>query len=280
MAGAFVKRTNNSANGNTITFTPTNNGDWLVVDVYSSAGGGTPTASISDNNSSSWQTLLATNQFVSGQWKTVFYLENCSTAITLITLTFNGGTPGTCLLSVAEFSGLATSSSILAHTGFNSQVTPGTANDAITSGNLNFSSTPGLLIGGCLDYGGGNSMSSGTGFTSDGTMGNSAGLWEHERLTSNNSAVAATFSSATHGAADSYVTWAVAVLEPTSGGSASVTPTAGALALGGNAATVTPAQNLVIAPVTARRFERAPSGLLVPSRKIFLPSYRVLKRVA
>lgn len=55
------------------------------------------------------------------------------------------------------------------------------------------------------------------------------------------------------------------------GSSVSVTPSVGAVAFSGNTAAATPATNMVIKPVTARR------GLWVPKRKIFLPT---LKRAA
>lgn len=216
MAGAYVKTVYNVANSNVVSFSPTNAGDWLVVDVDTSTGAGTPTASIADNNTSSYQTMIVSSNYSGGFWHTVFYLENCSASITTITLTFSGGTPGTCSISVSEFSGLATSSSVLANTALAVQGAPGAGVDAITTATLNFSTVPGLLISKSFDFAGGNGFAAGTGFTSDSTTG-IGDVWEHRRLTATNAAIAGTYTTASHGT-DSFVSWAAAVLEP--GGSA------------------------------------------------------------
>jgi hypothetical protein len=214
MAGAFVKRVNNVSNGNTITITPANSGNWLVVHSNTSSGGGNPTATISDNLSSpNWQTAISTVQVAIGFWTTCFYLENCGAGITTITITYSGGTPGTTNSSCAEFSGLATSGSLLAVTAPLNQIAPGGGNDAIFSNNLNFSTVPGLLIGVSYDSTSSNAITAGTGFTPDGTAGSTGALWEHQRLIISNGAIPATFTSATHGT-DTFQSYALAVLEP------------------------------------------------------------------
>jgi hypothetical protein len=215
-AYAFIKVAANTANAATVSFLPTNPGDLLVVDVQTSSGGGTPTASIADDQSSSWSTAIATVNATGGFWQTRFYLVNCSGAITLLTLTFAGGTPGTTNIEVLEYSGIATVTPHIVSNTPNVQVNPGTTTDIITSGNVNVTAQPALLLGWSFDPSG-NAIAVGTGFTSRASSSSVATRWEDKRVTATGNA-AATFTSATHGGTDTFVTIVSAFAEPGGGG--------------------------------------------------------------
>src|SRR4029077_958935 len=90
------------------------------------------------------------------------------------------------------------------------QTNPGTGNDAVSSGNMTPTTQPCLLIGTSLEQSNALSLAAGTGFTSRGGIWNLAtannfALAEDQRLTSL-AAVAATFTSASHGGADKFFT--------------------------------------------------------------------------
>src|ERR1700729_2650200 len=107
MAYAFVGTAQNSANANTITYSPTA-GNYLIVISATSQGGGTPTASIADNSSGSWTMQKATSQDGGGanDFFTVFTQGSAAAGITTITITYVGGTPGTTDIAVIKYSGL------------------------------------------------------------------------------------------------------------------------------------------------------------------------------
>lgn len=217
---AFVQRVNNTANGATVTISPTA-ANLLIIAIKTSAGGGTPTASLTDNLSDTYSTALAT--FSGSSWNiTFFYLKNIPSGITTLTATFAGGTPGNTDISVVEYSGLDTSAPFIGITADNIQVAPGATTDVITSATISLTNVPAMLIGFSIDNPNNGTPTAGTGFTGHGSGGTSAGAatWEDKRFTSNTTP-AATFTSATHGT-DTFDTFALAFSEPSAGGGAAL----------------------------------------------------------
>jgi hypothetical protein len=217
MAYAFVKVGTNSANSNVVTFSPTNAGDFLIVMSDTSAGAGNPTASITDNLSSSWQTARATTGFGAARYLTAFYLPNCPGGITSITLTYNGGTPGTVTIGVFEYSGVATTTPLIVASTFQSQATPGTGVDAIVSPTINVTTQPALLFGVLIDNNNHTSITVGTGFTrrdSGSTLLNQGWMPEDKRVTATGNTTA-TARDATNGGADTYLNITMAFAEST-----------------------------------------------------------------
>lgn len=215
MAYSFVKTGQNSLNSNVISFTPTNPGDLLILFSRTSSGGGSPSiTSVVDNNSVSWLSAIATNVYGSGPepFFTIYYLPNCEAGITSATVTYNGGTPGGTDLLIAEYSGIATTTPLIATPVGQAQATPGTTTDAITSGSMSVaSSVPAALIGIVLNAGDSDTVA-GTGFTAR-LLADNNWMLEDKRITTTGS-YAATATAPTHGAGDSYITFVLAFSEP------------------------------------------------------------------
>jgi hypothetical protein len=243
MTELFVQRQNNTANGLTVTISPTA-GNLLVIGMKTSVGGGTPTASLPDNSSTVYTVALASiSPAGSSWWYSFFYLKNIPAGITTLTASFAGGAPGNLDISVLEYSGLDTSSPFIGITADNVQVGPGTAANAITSATISLTNVPAVLIGYCVDEPNNINPSIGTSFTTRGTAGPGV-LWEDQRFTSNTTP-AATFTAASSGT-DTFSTFALAFAEPPSG---IFTPTSGAGIFAGKNATVI--QGNIIVPATA-----------------------------
>ena len=218
MSYGFVGALRNTANGNSVTWSPAA-GDLVVVWAESSSGGGNPfVTSISDGQGGTWFGVLAAINSGSGQYFSnafniqAYYSFNCPPGITSIALTFNGGTPGNCKLSVAEYSGIATSSPLIIQT-HQQQNAPGTATDAVSSGLMNVTSQPALLLGFVSNSSDTADIAVGTGFTSrlNADVGGDVRLLiQDRRLTATgNAAVTATTSSAV----DNFGTIAMAFAE-------------------------------------------------------------------
>lgn len=216
MAYSYVKTGLNSGNAATVTFSPTNVGDLLIVGSATSAGGGSPTASITDNLSDTWSTALATHVDSStGQFISCFFLPNCPAGITTITLTFSGGTPGTTDIFCTEYSGIATTSPLNAGPGANYQTNPGTGANAVTSASITVSQQPALLFG-CFYDSNFPTMTAGTGFTRRQSSGSNGWMTEDQRLTATGSYAATATDPA--GASAWTTSIALAFLEPSGGG--------------------------------------------------------------
>jgi len=213
MPYAFVKTVANTANSNVLTFSPTNAGDLLIFLSITSSGGGTPTASITDNLGSTWSTAKATVQSTTGNWITEFYLPNCPAGITSITTTYVGGTPGTCNTQCIEYSGIATTTPLLTASTPAAQTSPGTATDAITTGNVTVSGAPMLFFAWSYNSDGGQ-PNSGTGFASQGST-HSDTTFEDRRFTVSGT-YAATFTAVAGHDTNHYITGALAFQEAVS----------------------------------------------------------------
>jgi hypothetical protein len=216
MAYAYVGSALNSSNSNAVSYSPTA-GNLVVVFSETSAGGGTPTATITDNQSSpGWTTAIASVKASSSpvEWLTAFYLPNCGSGITTITLTYNGGTPGTTNLLVVEYSGIATSSP-LTGTAYQAQSAPGTTTDAISSTAGAISKAPAAIVGCSFNIEEDTYFVAGTGFTGRNTA--SYIVVEDQRQTSTGS-YAATWTDSTKGGSDNYLTVMLAFAEPSGGG--------------------------------------------------------------
>jgi len=152
---------------------------------------------------------------------TAFYLANCASGLSTIRATF-GATPDIIpSVYVAEFSGVAAGAAI--GNAANAQAAPGTGTDAITTGNSGtLGSQPALVFGFTAANGSTPSIASGTGYTG------LTGVWDYglgggpfakpewQRVLST-VALAATFTDASQGLADSYVSFLLAFAEAAAG---------------------------------------------------------------
>lgn len=217
---AAIGNGHNTANGNTITYTATP-GNYLVVGVFTSAGGGSPTATIADNGSgSTWTTQLATTTFASSFF--TFFSGVAGTGVTTITLTFNGGTPGSVIAGVVEYSGLSATGWQAISAG-NLQAVPGspagTGTNAVTSNALTVAAQPAALVGWVFELGGNGGGTAGTSPITFTRRLNFGGIMtEDARVVSTGSAVANATNS--NGSVDSLVTYAIAISESGGGGAA------------------------------------------------------------
>ena len=237
MAYAFVGSATNSANGNTVTYSPTA-GHLVVVMVGSSGGGGNPTVTVSDNKSSSYSTAKATAGIgATGYFQSAFYLANAPSGITTITCTFNGGTPGQTNILVAEYSGIATTTPLIVASAINAQASPGTGANAVISPTVNVTSQPAALLGFSYDVNQNHQASAGTSpltFTARyGTASNDGLFLEDARVTATgNTNTASTAGTGT----DSFGTIAMAFSEAASGTVYTLTAAQGSFSLTGEAA--------------------------------------------
>ncbi|MBK8772458.1 MAG: hypothetical protein IPM06_18830 [Rhizobiales bacterium] len=190
----------------------------LVVG-HGTIGGNITDLLLVDNQSNSYtSSIVTTYDATNGQTAFRFYKENVTNAPTIFTLSRSGGNFNYAELTVEEFSGVATSAALTGTPAFNTQNSPGTGTDAITSTNT----TP--AVNGCLIYGftqndGGSTLASaGTGYTS-GVSNATAACRSEYKIQATAAAVAATFTVAAN---ESHITGVMA-FKPASGGSATTT---------------------------------------------------------
>lgn len=167
MAYAYIGAWSNSANGNTVTVSPTA-GNCLLFHVVTSVGGGSPTWTVDDNLASGGYVVQfpanavgATTYFHGAGYKL-----NVASGVTTLTFTINGGAPGETTIKVFEYSGIAASSAYIGGI-LNEQASPGTGTDAITSTAFNVNSgVPALVVGLAASRDTGAVPNTGTGWTS------------------------------------------------------------------------------------------------------------------
>jgi hypothetical protein len=204
MAYAHVQ-TSSTRNGLSTPLASTGAGNLLILSVYNSGGGGrlaTVTAGF----------VQIGTEFVSAATyaTNVYYYQNNPGGLTSVAVTWSGGTPGESGVYVSEYSGIATSSSLITFAR-DDQTTPGTGTDAVTSGVANVTSQPALIWGISGDYPNLATLNIGTGFTNR-DVDNGVRI-EDKRVTSTGNQ-AATFTAAT--APDETTTWMVAFAEASS----------------------------------------------------------------
>jgi hypothetical protein len=219
MAYAYVGSAQNAGNAATITYSPTG-GNYLIVVSETSAGGGSgiPTVTgISDNGTggSGWTIEKATSQdgATNNDWFTVAVSPVASTGATTIALVFANGPPGTTNLAVIEFSGLS-ATGWQGISAFNEQVAPGAGTNAIASNNVNVTTQPALLLGWMCDELGNGGWTAGTSpnaFTR--RVNGNYNMLEDFRITATGNALATATN--THGAADDFINYVMAISEPT-----------------------------------------------------------------
>lgn len=202
-----------AANADTATITSSTAGTLLVFSVYTSGGGGRI------STVTSGFTLVAT-ELVGDYGVSVYAYPNNPGGITSVGVTaWASGTPGERRVYVSEYSGIATSSPVLT-TASQTQSSPGTGTDAVTSGTstVTLAGAPGALIYGFSgSFGSGITMNTGTGFTS--RVLNDGNRVEDKRVTSDGSQ-AATYTAAS--APATTYTWMVAFAEASAGGSSPI----------------------------------------------------------
>ena len=182
--------------------------------------------SVTDNYNSGGYTLKATSSS-SIAWAYMYVFQNNQFADPItVTVSWAGGPNSGESYSypaiwLKEIGGVTTTSFQVAL--INGQAAPGTATDAITTGNMTPTSQPALIsaLAG-NDNGSTPAPAAGTGYTAGITSWSSTAQSESKRITST-SAVAATFTDATYGGSDNYMTMGAIYTEATGGGSNTAT---------------------------------------------------------
>lgn len=214
-----ILQTKNSASAS-ISITPAASGNLLLCFMTTSGGGGSPWPSISsDSQGLSWSGVLGTigtsgNSVAGGAgFFTSLFAPTLSSATENLTFSFNGGTPGSVQIWIAECTGVSTTSPVVCNM-YNSQASPGTGTDALTTaggtGSNNVSSVPALITGWFYSNTGG-TISAGTGFTESYGGFNAASELEYKRVTSSGTYNA----TATISANNAVISWMIALVEPT-----------------------------------------------------------------
>jgi hypothetical protein len=186
--------------GGTVAVTPAHIGDFILLKVYTSGGGGSPyITSISDTQGNTWNHSVVGTFGASSSYHTVgsgdyfvsaFYTYATATSADTITPVWNGGAPGTKYLWAADCVDIASSSPILTNI-YNDQASPGTGTNAVTTsggtGSATVSSVPALIVGLITAVNATPTVSAGTGFSqSSGTGGggfDDGYLVEYQRVT-------------------------------------------------------------------------------------------------
>jgi hypothetical protein len=216
MAYAFVGKAINASNANTITYSPTA-GNYLVVVSATSAGGGSPTATIADGHSGSWTTQKAAVQDDGDLFYSVYTCGSAASGVTTVTLTYNGGTPGNTYLAILEYSGLSPTGWI-GISAFKNQTAPGAGANAITSNSVNVTTQPAALIGWINELGANGGTTAGTSplaFTIRVTTSGVIGIEDARVTATGNASLTAT--NTAHGGADGFTTYVMAISEPAIG---------------------------------------------------------------
>jgi hypothetical protein len=235
---------------------------------------------VSDGTSNSYSHVTGGSLANPGSSGLFYSLWECKNIVTggsqTVTATYSSAVTQRAI-AVVVATGLDTSAAAAINTTAN--ITPGNGTDIITSGTATPGAQPAMVLGFAQDVTADfSSLTAGTGFTSHSlpnfSLINSGciAICEDKRVTST-SAVAATFSTAA-GGGDDYAAL-VYIVPETSTGNTGITPGAGSATCTGNTAIVTPRLNTVITPVRAQYERDTSSGLLVPSRKIFLPPMKI-----
>ena len=251
-----------------------------LIEVYVIWGSNTNPSSVADSASQTYSIGASVADNNDGLTLAIFVFSN-NASTTALTVTSTWATaPGFQGIWAKELTGVS-SAPYQTSVGLN-QVSPGGGTDAITSGNLTPTAQPFLLSSLSFEDGGNLASSAGTGFTLGTTGWSLAGSGnansttsESKRVTGSLSALAATYTNATDGPTRRMLTIAASYTELNA---PAIVPTVGSITSSTSAPTVTPATATVITPFVARKHERIIAmerQLLVPDRKIFLPSRRV-----
>lgn len=229
--GDFVENDDPSGSGilwhDAPSFTP-DAGSALVAFVWYYRGAGATTITMSDTagGNDSW-TEVGSGLFNGGNGMRAFVLLDAAATATTARATFAASSQYPAI-AVVEVKGIVTSSAI-AGEALQTQATPGTGTDGVTSGNTGtLTGQPAAVIAGSVDTTSTGTPAVGTGYTNIGTGwdyggATSSARFEHKLVTST-SAVAGTF---TAGSDVEHQTIVVALLETTSGGDVNSTPGAG-----------------------------------------------------
>jgi hypothetical protein len=168
MPYAFVGGASNAANSNTFNYSPTA-GSLIVLASLTSAGGGNPQITSVVTIGGGAVSLAVGNPATAdsnGIWHGDAWLKNCPAGVTGFTVTYNGGTPGTCRLSCVEYSGIDTAAPLVCTPSLNFQTAPGTGTDALSTAATSITAQPALTLGIFMSDGADN-ISAGTGEVGD-----------------------------------------------------------------------------------------------------------------
>lgn len=203
----------NAASGNTVTMSPAT-GSMVVAFSSTSGGGGTPTITCSDNSSSTWANA-SNNVVVSGLHYSVCYTLSAAAGVTTITITYNGGTPGTVNIAAASYTGMGTPS-FVAVAAPNVQVTPGNGN-TLQANAVACGSTNALLVGFTMVTNADHTPTVGPGFTQRYSNDpNLLGLLIEDPNAEVTGSQTATFST-TNGTTDTFASLAIAFADHSAG---------------------------------------------------------------
>lgn len=216
MPYAYVGQGHSSTNA--VTYSPTA-GNLLVVFSATSIGGGNPTFTVSDGSSDTWASAVSAAQLSgTGLYLGIAYTLSVGSGVTTVTLTYNGGSPGQVDVWAIEYSGAG--ASFFGVSAGNSQATPGTGTNVLTSNALNVTSGVPALILGLIDDDtrAANTMAAGTGYTARGSpAGTSTSLLIEDLRATSTGNQTATGTDATHGGTDTYGSFVLAFAEPATG---------------------------------------------------------------
>lgn len=197
-------------------------GSTIEVDVTS---GNTTPPTVADSAGQNYTYACEASDGSDSQYAYSFYFQNNASATALtVTATWAAATSFRAMI-IKEIGGVG-SAPVQGSTGApvcNYQVNPRTASDAITAGTQTPTAQPALVSGFDINFGATNTIADGTGFTagtSNAWSGSAPffGTTESKRITST-SPVAATFTDATNGAANRYLTLSMIYTESGGGGS-------------------------------------------------------------
>lgn len=224
--GDFVENDDPSGSGilwhDAPSFTP-DAGSALVAFVWYYRGAGATTITMSDTagGNDSW-TEVGSGLFNGGNGMRAFVLLDAAATATTARATFAASSQYPAI-AVVEVKGIVTSSAI-AGQALQTQATPGTGTDGVSSGNTGtLTGQPAAIIAGTQNTATSSTPAVGTGYTSIGTGwdyggGTPGARFEHKRVTAT-TAVAGTFTAGTN---SEHQTIAVALLETGGGGGAPV----------------------------------------------------------
>jgi hypothetical protein len=188
MAYAHVQTVSNVApSSELVTITSSTAGSLLVMTVFNSGGAGR-VASVTAGF------VQIGTELVPGYASSMYYYENNPGGITSAGVTaWNAGTPGEYGVFISEYTGIATSSALITFAR-QSQASPGTGTDAVTSGTSNVTSQPALIFGWSGNPGAYSTLNAGTDFTSRDV---DAGIRTEDKRVTATGNQAATFTGAT-----------------------------------------------------------------------------------
>lgn len=236
---------NNGSSGTTVAVTLTVSAGSTLVVWVTWDDTNTATCSVADPTNGTYTAGSVNNDTGDSQAFQRFFKQNVAAGSTTITATFGAGVDFRGI-AVAEVTGAVTTGGSDGSSGNIQASPPGTSADAITTASMTNAAQPALIVACSMNVTGSTVPAAGTGFTSNGSDATLLFRVESKRLTTTSSTQAATFTDATGGGANHYIT-AGFIFDEAAGGGTTVSLTGqGAASAGG---TLSP---VVVKPVTGQ----------------------------